>query len=104
MKKSNENRLYLKKRLFLLYVETGYTFNQLIVDLLNLDETFKDEDKEMLLIRSLSNELNHICITLLHEKEKLSFDEVSAALYNHEIQKKNQNENRDVPVEALIAR
>ncbi|PON32181.1 Zinc finger, CCHC-type [Parasponia andersonii] len=58
----------------------------------------------MLLIGSLPDELDHLCITLLHGKEKLSFDEVSAILYNHEIQKKDQKENRDVPVEALIAR
>ena len=40
-------------------------FNKLIVDLLNLDETFKDECKTMLLIGSLSDEFNHLCITLV---------------------------------------
>ncbi|PON33276.1 Zinc finger, CCHC-type [Parasponia andersonii] len=58
----------------------------------------------MLLIESLPDELDHRCITLLHGKEKLFFDEVSAALYNYEIRKKDQKENRDVPAEALIAR
>ncbi|PON45664.1 Zinc finger, CCHC-type, partial [Parasponia andersonii] len=58
----------------------------------------------MLLIGSLPDELDHLCITLLHRKEKLSFDEVSAALYNHEVWKKDQKENRNIPVEALTAR
>ena len=57
MKKSNENRLYLLKRLFCLQLKSGMSisshideFNKLIVDLLNLDEAFKDECKAMLLI------------------------------------------------------
>ena len=49
-------------------------FNKLIDDLLNLDETFKDERKVMLLISSLPDELDYLCITLIHEKEKLSFE------------------------------
>ena len=62
-------------------------FNKLIVDLLNLDETFKDERKAMLLIGSLRYELDHLCITLIHGKEKLSFEEVCSALLNYEIRK-----------------
>ena len=50
-------------------------FNKLIVDLLNLDETFKDERKDMLLISSHPDELDHLCITLVHGKDKLSFEE-----------------------------
>ena len=60
MKKNNENRLYLLKRLFRLELKSSmnlsshiYKFNKLIDDLLNLDETFKDERKAMLLIGSL---------------------------------------------------
>ena len=60
-------------------------FNKLIVDLLNLDETFKDEHKAMLLIGSLPDELDYLCITLIHGKEKLSFEEVCSALLNYEI-------------------
>ena len=44
-------------------------FNKLIVDLLNLDGTFKDECKAMLLIDYLPDELDHLCITLIHGKE-----------------------------------
>ena len=79
-------------------------FNKLIIDLLNLDETFKDEHKAMLLIGYLLDELDHLCITLIHGKEKLSFEEVCSALLNYEIRKKDQRENRDDSVEALTVR
>ena len=49
-------------------------FNKLIFDLLNLDETFKDERKDVLLIGSLPDELDHLCITLIHVKDKLYFE------------------------------
>ena len=74
------------------------------VDLLNLDETFKDERKAMLLIGSLPDELDHLCITLIHGKEKLSFEEVCSTLLNYEIRKKDQREHRDELVEALTVR
>ena len=74
-------------------------FNKLIVDLLNLDETFKYEHKAMLLIGSLPDEFDHLCITLIHGKEKLSYEVVCPALLNYEIQKKDQREHRDESVE-----
>ena len=95
MNKKNENRLYLLKRLFYLQIKSGIIssyideFNKLIVDLLNLDENFKDERKAMLLINSLPDELDHLCITLIHEKDKLPFEEVSYVLLNYEIRKKD---------------
>ena len=111
MKKSNENRLYLLKRLFRLQLKSDMSisshveeFNKLITDLLNLDETFKDERKTMLLIASFLDELDHLCITLIHGKEKLSFEEVCSVMLNYEIWKKDQREHRDESVEALIVR
>ena len=111
MKRSNENRLYLLKRLFRLQLKSGMSlsshsdeFNKLIFDLLNLHVTFKDECKAMLLIGSLPNELDHLFITLIHGKEKLSFEEVCFALLNYEIRKKDQKEHRDELVEALTVR
>ena len=64
-------------------------FNKLIADLLNFDEIFKDESKAMLLIGSLLDELDHFCITLIHGKDKLSFEEACFALLNYEIWKKD---------------
>ena len=79
-------------------------FNKLITDLLNLDETFIDERKAMLLIGSLFDKLDYLCITLIHGKNKLSFEEVYSALLNYEIQKKDKKEHRDTSVEALRVR
>ena len=80
MKKSNEDQLYLLKRLFCLQLKLDMIisshideFNKLIADLLNLDEIFKDELKTMLLIGFLPDELDHLCITLIHRKDKLFF-------------------------------
>ena len=55
----------------------------------------------MLLIGSLPDELGHLCITLIHGNEKLSFEE---ALLNYEIKKKDKKEHRDESVEALTVR
>ena len=92
MKKSNENRLYLLKRLFCLMLKSGMSisshideFNKFITGLLNLDETFKDKRKAMLLIGSLLDELDHLRITLINGKEKLSFEEDCSTLLNYEI-------------------
>ena len=111
VKKRNENRLFLLERLFRLQLKSSMSisshineFNKLIVDLLNLDETFKDERKSTLLIVSLSDELDHLCITLIHGKEKLSFEEVCSTLLNYEIRKKDQRKHRDESVQALTVR
>ena len=54
MKKSCENRLYLKKKLFHFQYQPSTTindhialFNKLVVDLLNLEKTVKNEDKAL---------------------------------------------------------
>ena len=111
MKKSNENRLHILKRLFCFQLKSGMSisscideFNKLIDDLLNLDETFKDEYKAMLLIGSPLGKLDHLCITLIHGEEKLSFEEVCSALLNYEIQNKDQREYQNESIEALTVR
>ena len=76
-------------------------FNKLIVDLLNLDETFKDDCKTMLLIGSLPDDLHYFYISLIHGKDKLYFEEVFYALLNNEIRKKDKKEHRDESMEAL---
>ena len=56
------------------------------------------------LISYLPDKLDHLCITLIHGKEKKKFEEVCYALLNYEIRKKDQREFRDELVEALIVR
>lgn len=68
-------------------------FNKLVAELINLKESFKDEDKAILLVSSLLIEYNHIVAALLHEKDKITFHKVCAASYNNEIQKSNKKEH-----------
>jgi cell division cycle protein 20 (cofactor of APC complex) len=65
MKKSIENRLYLKKRIFHFQHKKGTSmnehlndFNKIIADLKNLDVEIDDEDKALLLLNSLPDTLN----------------------------------------------
>ena len=48
--------------------------------------------------------MDHLCITLINGKGKLSFEEVCSTLLNYEIQNKDEREHRDESVEALIVR
>ena len=59
----------------------------------------------MLLIGSLPDELDHVCITLIRGKEKLSFKKVCSPLLNYVIiRKKDQRVHLDELVEALTVR
>ena len=74
------------------------------LNLLNIDEVFKDERKTMLWIRSLLEELDHLSITLIHGKDKLPFEEVCSTLLNYEIRKKDEKEHQDESMEAFTTR
>ena len=111
MKKSSQNQLYLKKKLFRFEYHSGTTinnhitaFNQLVADLQNLDETFKDEDLALMLLASLPDEFDHLITTLLHGQDNVSLDVVCTALYGYETRKKDKKESRFVAAEALAAR
>ena len=56
------------------------SFNQLVTDLMNMDETFKDEDLALMLLGSLPEEFEFLETTLLHGKATISLSEVCAAL------------------------
>ena len=91
LKKSSQNKLYLKKKLFRFDYVPGTTmndhitnFNQLVTDLLNLDVTFNDEDKALMLLGSLPEEFEFLETTLLHGKAEVTFSEVTAALHSYE--------------------
>ena len=58
----------------------------------------------MLLIGSLPDELDHLYITFIHVKDKLSFEEVCYVLLNYEIRKKDKKEFWDESVEAIKIR
>ena len=75
LKKNDQNKLYMKKKLFRFTNISGTTindhitiFNQLVVDLMNLDETFKYEDLALMLLGSLPEEFEFLETTLLYKK------------------------------------
>ena len=99
LKKSGQNKLYMKKRLFRFTYVPGTTindhittFNQLVADLMNLDETFKDEDLALMLLGSLPEEFEFLETTLLHGKVQVSLSEVCAALYSYELRRKDKKD------------
>ncbi|KAH9666232.1 hypothetical protein KPL70_020569 [Citrus sinensis] len=111
MKKSLENRLYMKKKLFRFTYALGMSmndhvnsFNKILAYLLNLDERFEDEDKALLLLNSLPDEYDHLTTTLLHGKDSVTFDVVCSALYNSETRKKDRKDHRDTVAKALTAK
>ena len=112
MKKSGQNKLLMKKRLFRYEYRSGSSlndhitvFNQLVADLLNLDEEFKDEDLALMLLSSLPDEFEHLETTLLHGKENVSLDAVCSALYSYELRQQEKRKNKSaVGDEALVAR
>ncbi|KAH9680676.1 hypothetical protein KPL71_026642 [Citrus sinensis] len=106
MKKSLENRLFMKKKLYRFTYTPSMSmndhvnsFNKILADLLNLDEQFEDEDKALLLFNSLPDEYDHLTTTLLHGKDSVTFDAICSALYNSETRKKDRKDHRDTVVE-----
>ena len=68
LKKSGQNKLLMKKRLFRFDYQQGTTmnthitmFNQLVSDLMNLDVKFEDEDFALMLLSSIIDEFEHLC-------------------------------------------
>ena len=73
MGKSLENILYMKKKLYRFTYAPSMSINdhvnslnKILVDLLNLDDKFEDEDKTLLLLNFLPNEYDHLTTTLFH--------------------------------------
>ena len=111
MKKNSQNRLHMKKRLFRFDFRPSISmndhitsFNQLVANLLNLDETFKDEDLALMLLSSLPDEFEYLKTTLLHGKYKVSLDKVYAALCSYELRKKDKKESRNISAKTMVAR
>lgn len=72
--------------------------------MINLDETFKDEDLALMFLASLPDEYDHLITTLLIGKDNVSFDEVCTALYSHENKMKDKKERKHEVAEALTVR
>lgn len=75
-----------------------------LIDLFNLDEQFGDEDKALMLLNSLFDDYEQLSIMMLHEKDKVSYDEIYIALHSFEIVKNDKVTHRIATIEVLIAR
>ena len=80
-------------------------FNQLVADLLNLDVTFEYEDLALMVLESLPEEFEFLETTLLYGKNEVTFNGVIAALYSHELRRKEKLKGSSgVAIDALVVR
>ncbi|KAL0463434.1 UNVERIFIED_CONTAM: hypothetical protein Slati_0231000 [Sesamum latifolium] len=69
-----------------------------------MDETFKDEDLALMVLGSLLEEFEVLETTLLNGRDVVSLREVCAALYSHELRKKDRQRNTNGDTKSLIVR
>ncbi|PWA84443.1 Retrovirus-related Pol polyprotein from transposon TNT 1-94 [Artemisia annua] len=106
-----QNKLFMKKRLFRFTYVPGTTmndhitsFNQLVTDLMNMDEVFKDQDLALILLGSLPEEYELLETTLLNGKDDVSLSEVCATLYSKELRRKDRQISSSGDAEVLLVR
>ncbi|GJW86312.1 retrotransposon protein, putative, ty1-copia subclass [Tanacetum coccineum] len=111
LKKNCQNKLCMKKRLFCFTYVAGTTmndhitsFNQLVTDLMNMDEVFKDQDLALILLGSLPEEYELLETTLLNGKDDVSLNEVCTALYSKELRRKDKKISSSGDPEVLLVR
>ncbi|KAI5339352.1 hypothetical protein L3X38_018624 [Prunus dulcis] len=87
MGKIVSNKLFLKDELFRLQLEGGgdiedhiCKFQNCISNLLKVEETYKDDDMAIILLRSLPSSFKHFRTTLMFGKESLKLEDVIQAL------------------------
>ena len=96
MTKSLSSRLYLKARFFTWKMVEGKEiqahindFNKLIMDLENIDITYDDEDKALVLLHSLPRSYDTFVEILQHGRETISLNDVVGAIKAKEQKRKN---------------
>ncbi|PWA44734.1 hypothetical protein CTI12_AA523970 [Artemisia annua] len=111
LKKNCQNKLFMKKRLFRFTYVPGTTmndhitsFNQLVTDLMNINEVFKDQDLALILLGSLPEEYELLETTLLNGKDDVSLSEVCTALYSKELRRKDKQISSSGDAEVLLVK
>ncbi|PWA59050.1 Retrovirus-related Pol polyprotein from transposon TNT 1-94 [Artemisia annua] len=111
LKNNCQNKLFMKKRLFRFTYVPGTTmnsqitsFNQLVTDLMNMDEVFKDQDLALILLGSLPEEYELLETTLLNGKDDVSLSEVCVALYSKGLRRKDKHISSSGDAEVLLVR
>ena len=79
---------------------------KLLSNLANVEVVIKDEYKALILLSSLSNkEYETFVLTLINGKTSLSYNDVSPALVNHEVRRKDKESSSSRTItEVLTAR
>ena len=79
---------------------------KLLTDLVNVDVAIKEEDKALILLNSFPDEeYETFILTLINNKQTLNCSDVSAALVNYEVRRKDkQSSSNGTSVEALTVR
>ena len=87
MSKSLTNKLFLKKKLYVLNMEKGLTldqhintFNKIISDLNRVDVKFKEEDMALILLNYIPESYDNLVTTLKLGKETLELEEITGVL------------------------
>ncbi|GKB31108.1 retrovirus-related pol polyprotein from transposon TNT 1-94 [Tanacetum coccineum] len=95
MTKSLANKLYLKKKLFTFYMDSGKKlsehvdeFNKLIGDLANIGVDIDDKDQVLMLLTSLPSSYDNFVETLLYGRELLTLEDVLSSLNSRELKKR----------------
>ncbi|GKC38334.1 hypothetical protein Tco_1050718 [Tanacetum coccineum] len=101
----------MKKRLFRFTYVPGTimndhitSFNQLVTDLMNMDEVFKDQDLALIVLGSLLEEYELLETTLLNGKDDVSLSEVCVALYSKELRRKDKQISSSGDADVLLVR
>jgi len=110
--KSIENRLHLKRRFYRFQLKKGIfigehmnNYTKLLSDLANMKEMIKDEHKALILLNSFSDEeYKTFFLTLINGKKSLSYNEVSTALVNHKLRKKDKESSISTHAKVLAIR
>ena len=100
--KSVENRLHLLRRLFRFQMSRGTSlaahvnnYTKLLSDLTRVDEKISDEYKAIILLGSLPDEeYDTFVLTLLNGRSSISYSEVTNALTNYDLRRKDKETSR----------
>ena len=78
---------------------------KLLIDLANVNETIKNEDKMLVMLSSFSDDdYETSVLTLIICKSLHSYDKIFSALVNHELKRKDKESSSNILAETLTAR